>query len=77
MDSTDIIGYTASTLLIISFLLKDITKLRILNSLGCAFFIAYGVLLDWNWPIIIPNAFIIGANAYHLIQDKRSRLSEN
>jgi hypothetical protein len=76
MEITQIIGYTASTLLIISFILKDITKLRVMNSFGCAFFIAYGILLDWNWPIIIPNAFIIGVNIYHLLKDRRLKLNE-
>jgi len=72
MEWTSIIGYTASTVLIISFILKDLTRLRIINSIGCAFFIAYGVLLDMNWPIIIPNAFIIGVNIYHLVKDSKS-----
>jgi hypothetical protein len=71
MDITSIVGYSASLVLIISFMLKDLTQLRIVNSLGCALFVAYGILLDLNWPIIIPNVFIIGVNFFHLAKGKR------
>ncbi len=77
MTTTEIVGYTASALLIISFMLKDIVKLRLINSAGCAFFIAYGIMLGWNFPIIIPNVFIVCANFYHLIRDRRTALNEN
>ena len=78
MTSFDIVGYTASALLITSFMLKDIVKLRLVNSAGCAFFIAFGFMDDPdNWPIIITNAFIICANFYHLIRDRRTALNEN
>ena len=76
MNITEIIGYSASALLIISFMLGDITKLRIVNTLGCAFFVAYGFLLDNNWPIIIPNVFIMGVNIYHLIRSRKQGLAE-
>ena len=66
MDLTSIIGYSASVVLIISFMLKDIAQLRIVNTLGCALFVVYGYFLDVNWPIIIPNVFIMGVNVYHL-----------
>ena len=77
MNITEIIGYTASALLIASFMLKDITKLRVLNTLGCAFFVAYGFLLGNNWPIIIPNIFIMGVNIYHLGRPSKTPLAEN
>ena len=77
MNVTEIIGYSASVLLIASFMLKDITQLRIVNTFGCAFFVAYGFLLDYNWPILIPNIFIIGVNVYHLIRSKNQQLAEN
>jgi uncharacterized protein with PQ loop repeat len=65
---TSIIGYSASAFLILSFMFKDITKLRITNTIGCLLFVAYGVLLDMNWPIIIPNVFICAVNVYHLLK---------
>jgi hypothetical protein len=65
-STTELIGYLASVLLIISFLMKNIRTLRLVNSLGCIAFIAYGFLLQTSWPIVITNAFIVGANIYYL-----------
>ncbi len=62
----DLVGYLAMALLLISFLMKDVKKLRIINSLGCAFFVAYGFLLVISWPIIITNSAIISINLYYL-----------
>ena len=67
---TDIIGYIAMALLLISFLMKDVKKLRIVNSIGCAFFVVYGFLLVTSWPIIITNSAIISINLYYLILRK-------
>lgn len=73
MDSitfTDWIGYIASGLLIISFMMKNVRTLRIINSFGCAFFIYYGILLENALPIIITNAFILSSNIYYLFIKK-------
>ena len=67
---TDFVGYLAMAFLLISFLMKDVKKLRIINSLGCAFFVAYGFLLVTSWPIIITNSAIISINLYYLVLRK-------
>ncbi len=56
---------------------KDIIKLRILNTGGCVLFVIYGVMLDYNWPIIIPNVFICGVNIYYLLRTEKNKLAEN
>lgn len=66
----DIIGYTASIGVLLSFLMKKIKNLRIVNTVGCALFVAYGVLLDISWPIIVTNTAIIGINFYYLFFQK-------
>jgi hypothetical protein len=71
MTTTEIVGYAASIVLMISFLLGDMRKLRLVNTLGCALFVVYGVYLGWKWPIIIPNTFIIGVNIIHLARMAR------
>ncbi len=58
-------GYAASLFVLLSFLMRNITTLRYVNTLGCMFFVVYGVLLD-SWPIIITNAAIIMVNIYYL-----------
>ena len=66
ITTTEIIGYLASLILMISFLMKNIITLRIINSIGAVLFIIYGVMLAISWPIIITNAFILCVNSYYL-----------
>ncbi|MBL1233618.1 MAG: uroporphyrinogen decarboxylase [Vicingaceae bacterium] len=66
MNATDFIGYLASFLVLFSFLMKKMKNLRIINTLGCTLFVAYGFLLDFSWPIIITNLAIIIINIYYL-----------
>jgi hypothetical protein len=63
---TEWVGYLASLALIISFMMKNLNTLRIINSIGAVLFIAYGVMLAISWPIIITNTFILLANIYYL-----------
>ena len=63
---TQISGYAASFFLIISFLIKDQTKLRMINLIGCVFFVIYGFRLNYAWPIIIPNSIIAFTQIYYL-----------
>ncbi len=66
---TEWIGYLASLVLMISFLMKDINNLRIVNSTGCLLFVIYGFLLATSWPIIISNIFILGINVFYLTKN--------
>ena len=70
LSLTEWIGYIAMATLLVSFMMKDVSKLRIINSIGCAFFIVYGVMLDVSWPIVVNNAAIICINFYYLFIKK-------
>jgi len=63
---TEWVGYLASLALIISFLMKNLSTLRIINSIGAILFVVYGFMLAISWPIIITNVFILMANIYYL-----------
>ncbi|HEX8515733.1 MAG TPA: uroporphyrinogen decarboxylase [Bacteroidia bacterium] len=65
---TDIIGYIGSLGILLSFLMKDINRLRIVNTIGCAFFVMYGVLLEYSIPVIVTNAAIICINVFYLLR---------
>lgn len=65
---TEIIGYIASAVVLISFLMKNIKKLRIINTIGCLIFVVYGVLLNFSIPIILTNSVIVGINIYFLVK---------
>ena len=68
-------GYLASLFVLMSFLMRNITALRYVNTLGCMFFVIYGVLLN-SWPIIITNAAIILVNLYYLFINKKTASAE-
>lgn len=67
IDFTEWVGYLASLALIISFMMKNVNTLRIINSIGAILFVIYGFMLAISWPIIITNVFILLANIYYLI----------
>ncbi len=64
---TEWIGYAASLGVLVSFLMKDIKVLRIVNSIGCALFVVYGFMLG-SIPIIVTNVAILVVNAYYLLK---------
>jgi uncharacterized protein with PQ loop repeat len=70
---TDWVGYLASLVLMISFLMKNINTLRIINSIGAIIFVIYGIMLAISWPIILTNTFILGVNIYYLAKHFRSK----
>lgn len=63
----DYIGYAASLFVLLSFVMKKIATLRMVNIIGCSLFIAYGAFIS-SWPIIITNVSIVLVNGYYLIQ---------
>ena len=67
-EITNIIGYAASFFIVLSFVLKDIRKIRIVNLVGCICFVIYGIFSDFLWPIIFPNAILCGVQLYHLVK---------
>lgn len=71
LNATELMGYLASALLMISFTLKNLRTLRIVNTLGCTSFVIYGFMLGNVLPIIITNGFIVAVNLYHLSRGPR------
>jgi uncharacterized protein with PQ loop repeat len=63
----EIVGYIATFLVMMSFVMKDVTRLRIINAIGCTMWIAYGVMLESN-PVIITNIGILAINGGHLLR---------
>ena len=65
------VGYLASFFLLLSFLMRNITTLRYINSLGCLLFVAYGLLLN-AWPLVVTNGAIVLINMYYLFINKKT-----
>lgn len=70
MNPTEIIGYLASLGVLISFMMKDMKWLRIINTIGCGLFILYGYMLHYSFPIILTNMSIVGINMYYLLKSE-------
>lgn len=64
------VGYAASIGVLVSFLMKEINTLRKVNSIGCALFVLYGLMLPIKigLPIIITNVVILIINLYSLLK---------
>lgn len=64
------VGYAASIGVLVSFLMKEINTLRKVNSIGCALFVLYGLMLPIKigLPIIITNVVILVINLYSLLK---------
>lgn len=67
---TEWVGYAAMAVLLISFMMKNMRKLRLINSVGAILFVVYGFMLEMSWPIIITNLAILCINGYYLFVKK-------
>lgn len=65
------IGYSASFFVVMSFVLKNIQHIRIVNFIGCVLFVIYGVMNGMLWPVIIPNVVICFVQIYYLFFAKK------
>lgn len=66
MSILEIWGYVSMVVVLVSMLMKDIKKLRIINSISCAMFILYGLFLG-AYPIVLLNSLVIIINVWRLI----------
>lgn len=74
MNATEILGYAASVIVAISFLIGNVRLLRIWNSVGAACFVVYGTLIG-SYPIALLNVFIVMVNIWHIIRLQREEKS--
>lgn len=65
---TDWVGYLASVIVFVSFLHKDVKKIRLINMSGALIFVIYGFMLKTAYPVIIFNVGLIMLHIYHLLK---------
>ena len=69
---SDYVGILAGVLILISFIFKSVTKIRITNIFAARTFIIYGVLLMPNGlPLIITNAVLIVIHIIFLTKNSK------
>lgn len=59
------VGYIASVIVIVSFLMSSMFKLRIINLVGGVLFAIYGFYIG-SYPVAVVNVLIALFNIYHL-----------
>lgn len=77
------IGITATLFVLASFLMNNITYVRLVNIAGAAFFVAYGLLIG-AFSTWFLNAVLIGIHGYFLLRkeseenhDEKNQLHED
>ena len=63
----EILAYIGSVIIFISFVVKNVKWLRILNNVGCVIFLFYA-FYHGRIPLIILNTGVILVNIWHLIK---------
>lgn len=75
MESINVVeglGYLASILVAISFLMKSINKLRFVNLIGSICFVIYAIAIH-AIPVALINLFTVCINVYYLTSKNTSR----
>ena len=65
LDTTELIGYLASALVVVSLAMTSVVRLRAISLVGSVAFVAYGALIS-SVPIIATNAAIAVLNTWFL-----------
>ena len=65
----DIIGYLAAIATILSFVFKDMFKLRVVSTIACILWIIYGAYKQ-DMPIIAVNTVVILIHSFYFLKRK-------
>jgi hypothetical protein len=65
VDGTELVGYVASALVVLSLAMRSVVRLRVISLVGSVTFVVYGVLIE-SIPIVITNAAIAAINVWYL-----------
>ena len=68
----EVLGMIGSVFIILAFMFKDVSIIRILDSIGASLFIVYGIFIH-SWSNIFLNVILILIliQVYRLIEPKR------
>lgn len=64
----EILGTIASIIILISFMMKDIIKIRTINIIGSIIFVIYGVAIE-SFSVILLNIMLIIVHIYYLAKE--------
>lgn len=66
------LGYLATVVTLVSMIVKDMITLRLVNSIGCILWIAYG-FVKGDTPILCVNGIILGIHIIALIREGKPK----
>ncbi len=64
------IGYAASLIILVSLLMTNVFRLRLINGVGSLFFSMYGWWIG-SWPVCLINLVIAGIDGWYLARAMR------
>ena len=67
----ELVGYIGSILVLISFLMTSVVKLRIINAVGGTIFAVYAMIIQ-SYPTALMNFCLVGINIYYLVRLRKS-----
>lgn len=72
----DIIGYIGMALILYSFTITDMWKLRLVNSIGSVFWIVYGLGIMAG-PTIMVNSCVLCIHLYWFYKNRKMKSDNN
>ena len=72
----DIFGYIGTVLILYSFTIENIYKLRLINSIGSVFWIIYGIGIMAG-PTILVNSCVLCIHTYWFIKHSKKKNANN
>lgn len=67
MNWYEVIGIIATLFVLLSFLMRDVKVIRIINIIGCIFFVVYGILIG-SLSTWLLNGILIFIHIYYLVK---------
>ncbi len=67
----EMMGYVSSLLVLVSFSMSSVVKLRVINSVGSLIFTVYAILIH-SYPTAFMNLCLIGVNLYYLMRLRKT-----
>ncbi len=66
----EMVGYIGSGLVLVSMLMSDMTKLRLINSIGSSIFVIYALIIH-SYPTAFMNGCLVVINVISLINFRK------
>jgi hypothetical protein len=65
----ELLGYIGTAVVMASFMMSNVKRLRIVNSIGCSIWILYGFQIE-SMPVVLTNVGILAINLFHIIKNR-------